>query len=263
MYHAHWGFNQSPFSSAASEALVQESPLHAEALARLTFLVENRSQLGLLTGPAGCGKSLVLAQFAQQQRAGGAAAALVGVGGLLPCEFLLEVATEWGVNPPDTDDAGSLWRLTADRLAQLRLEQVPAVIMLDDIDVAAAETLAVVQRLLSAPDAGLTVVAAARDASVHRLPEWLHERAELRIELALWTEDETNDYLRATLRRAGRQQPAFADQAVQRLFQLSAGVPRRVNQLAQLALVAGAGQNLAQIDEQTVLAVHEELCAAR
>ena len=36
-----------------------------------------------------------------------------------------------------------------------------------------------------------------------------------------------------------------------------------MNQLAQLALVAGAGQNLAQIDEQTVLAVHEELSAAR
>jgi general secretion pathway protein A len=263
MYHAYWGLSQPPFSAAAGQALVEQSPLHAEALARLAFLVENQSRLGLLVGPSGCGKSLVLSQFADRQRSGGAATALVHAAGLGPREFLLVLTTEWDVNPPDTAEVSRLWRLAADRLAELRLEQVPAVLVLDDADAASVETLAIVQRLLSVPESALTVVVSARDSLVQRLPEWLQEQAELRIELALWNEDETRDYLKSSLSRAGRQQPAFADRAVQRLFQLSAGVPRRVNQLAQLALVAGAGQNLAQIDEHTVLAVHEELAAAR
>jgi general secretion pathway protein A len=263
MYQAYWGLKESPFSPAAGRDLVEHSPLHAEALARLAFLVENRSQLGLLVGPAGSGKSLVLSQFARHQRTAGAAVALASAAGVAPRELLFEVASQWGVNPPEAAETGRLWRLASDRLAELRLEQVPAVLILDDVDAAQADALALVQRLLRIADVEITVIAAARELAASRLAAWLQDQAELRIELSLWNEDETRSYLKQTLARAGRQQPAFADRAVARLFQLSAGVPRRVNQLAQLALVAGAGHNLAQIDEQTVLAVHEELSAAR
>ena len=60
MYHAYWGLSLPPFSAAAGQALVEQSSLHAEALARLAFLVENQSRLGLLVGPSGCGKSTLL-----------------------------------------------------------------------------------------------------------------------------------------------------------------------------------------------------------
>jgi len=58
-------------------------------------------------------------------------------------------------------------------------------------------------------------------------------------------------------------QPAFAENGARRLFELSGGAPRRVNQLAQLALLAGAGQKLTQIDASTIDAVEEELSVAR
>ena len=47
--------------------------------------------------------------------------------------------------------------------------------------------------------------------------------------------------------------------ATRRLFQLSGGAPRKVNQLAQLALLAGASQKLIQVDEATIEAVQEEI----
>ena len=40
---------------------------------------------------------------------------------------------------------------------------------------------------------------------------------------------------------------------------MTGGVPRRVTQLAQLSLVAAMAQDLAEIDEQTLEAVHLEL----
>jgi len=58
-------------------------------------------------------------------------------------------------------------------------------------------------------------------------------------------------------------QPAFDEAAARRLFELSGGAPRKVNQLAQLALLAGAGQKLVQIDRETIDAVEEELSVAR
>ena len=263
MYLAYWGLAHSPFAALASRKLVDRHPQCAEALARLDFLVEHRSRLGLLAGPAGSGKSLVLGEFARRQQAAGAAVAIVSAAGISAGELLAEVATGWGVNPHDSDDTARLWRATTDRLAELRLEQVPAVLAVDDLDSAQAEATALVLRLLNVPDAELTVVAAACDETATRIGTRLLDQAELRIELAMWTIEETRDYLKSSLTAAGRLQPAFAERAVQRLFQLSGGAPRRVGQLAQLALVAGAGQNLSQIDEQTVLAVHEELSAAR
>jgi hypothetical protein len=40
---------------------------------------------------------------------------------------------------------------------------------------------------------------------------------------------------------------------------LAEGVPRRVNQLADLSLLAGAGRELGQIDTETVESVYQEL----
>ena len=263
MYQAYWGLKHSPFAPAASRQLVDQCPAGAEALARLDFLVDNRSRFGLLAGPAGSGKSLVLGEFVRRQRASGAAAALVPAAGLVAHDALVDLTAAWAADPSDGDDAARLWRLATGRLNELTLELVPAVIAFDDLDAATPDVLSLVQRLLQLPDVTLTIVAAARDESVSRLGSRLLDQAELRIELTLWSEDEARDYVSASLKAAGRDRPAFAERAIERLCQLSGGAPRRINQLAQLALVAGAGQNLTQIDEQTVLAVHEELSAVR
>ena len=263
MYQAYWGLKESPFADAHAGERLERSPVHAEALARLAFLVENQSRLGLLFGPGGSGKSLVLGQFARQQSRAGALAAVVSAIGSNQRDLLFALAEQWGCNPADSDDASRLWRLVSIKLAELALEQTPAILALDDADAAAAEATPLVQRLVVVPDVRLTVIVAARTATAERLGSRLLDLADLRVDLALWTEDETRDYLQGTLAEAGRSQPAFEDEAVQRLFDLSGGAPRKVNQLAQLALIAGAVQNLIQIDEPTILAVHDELSAAR
>ncbi len=263
MYQAYWGLTQSPFAPALNRQLAVQHPLCSEALARLDFLADHRSRFGLLIGPPGSGKSLVFGEFVRRRRAAGSAVALIDATGMQATEVLLELAASWGCDPVSSSDIPTLWRLATDRLAALRLEQVQAVLVLDNLDQAASETRTTVQRLLQLPDVEVTVAASACDDAVSRLGHRLLDLAELRIELALWTAEDTRDYLSGSLAAAGRHEPAFADQAVERLFQLSAGLPRRLGQLAQLALIAGAGQNLTQIDEQTVLAVHEELSAAR
>jgi type II secretory pathway predicted ATPase ExeA len=261
MYEAYWGLKQPPFAAPATPAAIERSPVHAEALARLAFLVENGRRLGLVLGPAGSGKSLLLGEFVRQLRRAGAAAALVTAVGAPASDVLFRVAEDWGCVPDGSDDQARLWRQITGKLAERTLEQTPSVLAIDEADSSSPETLALVQRLASLPDTRLTVVAAARAETASRLGSRLLELADLRVELALWNEDETRGYLKASLADAGRVQPAFEDAAARRLFALSGGAPRKVNQLAELALVAGAGQNLAQIDEETVLAVHDELAA--
>jgi len=67
MYQTHWGLQESPFRGCLDPKSFYQSPTHEEALARLHFLVEHGRRLGLLTGPSGSGKSLLLEVFGSHE----------------------------------------------------------------------------------------------------------------------------------------------------------------------------------------------------
>ena len=64
MYQKYWGLRESPFRSGRARRRFYNSPTHDEALSRLHFLVEQHYRMGLLVGPSGSGKSLLLNVFA-------------------------------------------------------------------------------------------------------------------------------------------------------------------------------------------------------
>jgi type II secretory pathway predicted ATPase ExeA len=259
MYEAYWGLQRSVFSHQAAREALPTSPIHAEGLARLDFLRDSQSPFGLLLGPSGSGKSILLADFAERSARRGSLVCSVPATADQDCLFASLAA---GLQLESHSDPSSFWQRIIDRLEELKLETLAAVVLFDDLDRGSPILLAAVDRLL-AVSAPLTVVASARPETVGRLGAKLLEQAALRIDLAPWNERETGEYLATSLKRAGRLQPAFDDSATRRLFELSGGAPRRVNQLAQLALLAGAGQGLVQIDRATIDAVEEELSVAR
>jgi type II secretory pathway predicted ATPase ExeA len=257
MYQAYWGFARSPFQTADARAMLAASPVHTEALARLDFLVESQCRFGLLLGPAGSGKSLVLADFADRTAARGWLVAAASAALPTDEQLLASLASGWQIASPPGGEPN--WPAIADRLEELKLENLAAALALDDLDRATPRALAAVEWLAGLPAAPLTIIASARPETVERIGSRLVELATLRIDLTPWSEQETKNYLATSVTNAGRLAPAFDEPAARRLYQLSGGIPRKVNRLAQLALVAGAGQNLAQVDACTVEAVEEEL----
>lgn len=257
MYQAYWGLDRSPFSSAAARAALAASPVHAEALARLDFLRESGSPLGLLVGPGGSGKSAVLAEFAARAARTGTLVGLIAAAAAEESHALPALADALQV--ASTQSMPQLWRRLAERCAELKFDGLGAVLLFDDLDRAAGSTLGLIERLLALPDAPLTIVASSRTEATERLGRRTLEQAALRIELTPWTAEESQGHLDRSLAAAGRVQPAFHPAAARRLFELSGGTPRRVNQLAQLALLAGAGQRAAIIEADTIDAVQEEL----
>lgn len=256
MYQAWWGLKRSPFSAHAAGESLAASPVHAEAIARLEFLRDSHSRFGLVLGPAGSGKSAVLHELARRTARTGTVVSSLSAAAAEEDHLLGRLAIDLGVA------AGGplpLWLRLADRLEELELESLAALVLLDDLDLATAGGLAVVERLLALTAAPLTIVASVRPERARRLGRRLLDHVALRTDLAPWNEEETRHYLDTTLAAAGRSQPAFDEAAVRRLFELSHGTPRRVNQLAQLALLAGASQQLTRIDAETIDAVEEEL----
>ncbi len=266
MYESHWGLRESPFRGQADPRFFYCSPTHDEALARLNFLIENRHRVGLLTGGAGSGKTMLLQVFGRQLKATGIQVARVNMLSLDPDAFLWELATQLHRHPPDQATAWQVWRSIVDRLVENRYQQVPTVLLLDDAEEATPEALSHVVRLARhdpSPEACLTMVLATDPKSMARLGQRLLALSDLRIELESWEREDTLHFLQDSLAKAGSPTTVFDREAVARLHELTRGVPRQVSHLAELALAAGAGEQLPVIDAATVESVYEELVLSR
>jgi len=264
MYHDHWGLRLGPFQGRAGPESFYPGSVHEEALARLRFLIEGRRRLGLLLGAAGSGKSLLLSVLADELRREGRPAAQMNLIGVTPDEWPLLLCDALRLSPRTGDRPAVLWRAIVDRIIENRYAQRGTTILLDDADAADEGVLRLVERLVQAdptPEAHLTIVLAAEEAGAARLGARLLGQSELRIELVPWEKEETAEYFDAALLRAGRNTPVFEPEALARLHDLTGGIPGRVERLADLALIAGAGVGLEQIDVSTVNTAHAELYA--
>ena len=262
MYQQYWGFRDSPFRGGLDVARFFATANHDEALARLHFLLEARRHLGLVSGQFGVGKSLLLEVFAQRVYHEAGEVARVSLLGSDTHEVLWTLAAQFGLNPASADSAFVLWRSLADFLIQSVYENRQLLIVCDDADAARRETLDLVQRLVQfdAHRRGrLTMILAASDTGLGRLPLSLLELAELAITVEPWEAADTIRYVDFALRQAGCQRTVFTAAAVQRLHELASGIPLRIKQLADLALLAGAGLELRQIDADTVSDACQEL----
>ncbi|MFO7907042.1 MAG: ExeA family protein [Planctomycetota bacterium] len=262
MYETHWGLQESPFRGQTDARHFYCSPSHEEALARLEFLIENRRRLGLVVGLPGSGKTMLLKVLARRLSTHGGPVAMVNLLSLDAYTMLWELATQLGCHPPRRQASFQLWQSITDCMTANRYQRLSTVILLDDVDEATPEVLTHLVRLVRhepSAESSLTIVLAADSRAETCLGRRILELVELRSELECWAPDDTISYLRGSLQRAGTTRPVFAEDAASRLHELTRGVPRQVSNLAEMALVAGAGRHLEQIDADTVESAYNEL----
>lgn len=266
MYHAHWGLARPPFGSQSEVPYFYRTPAVEEALARLEFLLEQHRRLGVVVSAAGGGKSVLLQALALQHRKRGQQVVSLNLTGLTGHDFVWQLAAGLNANPDEDATPFALWRQVQESLTAIRHEGRLTIALFDDADRADAEVLRAVERLVQwdpTHESQFTVILSSRPESLMLLGETLLDQVELRVELEPWNAEETAAFLATALRQAGSVRDAFHPEASRRLFELSGGVPRQVAQIADLALLAGAGHQLPHVDRATIDAVHQELVVGR
>ena len=263
---AHWGLTRMPFAKDLAPSMLHAHRSHAEAVARITWCIEERVA-GVVTGEVGAGKTVaVRAALAGLDQSRHSVIYLgdptVGVRGLYST-----IVTTLGGTP--RFHRSSLIPQAADALATEEHERGRrVVVVLDEAHLCDAEQLEGIRLLTNAdmdshaPFACLLVGQPTLRRRI-RLGAFaaLDQRIALRYSMTGMDASETADYVTHHLKLAGRSDTLFSDDALALIHQVSRGIPRAVNNLAVQSLVAAFATTKAIVDESSTRAAVTEVTA--
>ncbi len=249
-----WHLSGSPFADRRGGHFFPGGD-HEEALSRLLFAAEQSRSCGIIYGPAGVGKSRVL-QEVRRQLPGRVRACYQGdLTGVSTEEFAGRLGRWIGANLT----GGRRWERLEDwSRGQARLGR-QQVWLFDEVD-SARESLETellrLMRLNEATRASATMLLAVGHPG---LIEQLVERAEFVVELSPWDPEDSQAFVVAALRRVGGNEDLLTSEGWDALIDACAGLPLRLQQLTEVALVAGSVLRASRLEGELVTAVAQQL----
>jgi general secretion pathway protein A len=260
MYEQFFGFKQPPFGVTTENYKLFFADTHREALARLVYGMLARKPLIILTGDVGLGKTTIL-RAALSRVTTHQAVRLVSLPHplLRPADVLRLIGRAL-----DMKNAPQLRVSDLDMVHQSMLEIVNkgerVVLVIDEAQSLPAETLEFV-RLMSNLDAGIAglfqIVLVGQPELWLTLQKFefrhLRQRIAIRAEMRRLTSGESREYLRHRLQQAGTAlEETFTPAAVKKLLSLGHGAPRRLNCIADNALLLAFGDGSKPVDARFV-----------
>jgi type II secretory pathway predicted ATPase ExeA len=259
-YWRYWRLKSAPFSAEYNQAIFMGTTIE-EAVARIEFLVCNRRTAGVLVGQSGVGKSSVLRHCHRfppfSEEVPSVQINRVSMMGMQGGELINQMAI-WLTGDYSIQGAADSWKCLCDYFRAALREGVQTVLLVDDTESAGASAEADLCRLMSM-NFPLTVVFALDSVMLGNISRSLIERVELQVDLPAWDFMQTAEFLSWSCQQLGRTEPIFTESAVRSVHEFSGGIARKVIQLADLALVAGAVSQARYIDADCVSEVSHEL----
>ena len=266
MYHKHFHLALAPFSITPDPRFVYLTERHGNALAHLLYGLGQGGSGGfvLLTGEVGTGKT-TLCRLALEQLPSGTDVALVLNPSLNPLELLATICEELKL---DVSAARGQMKPLVDLLnAELLAAHAQGrrvVLMLDEAQNLSADSLEQVRLLTNLETATqklLQIILLGQPELNEMLakPELrqLAQRITARYHLDALDAAESASYIEHRLFVAGDESGAFnakifTPAALRALHQISGGIPRVLNVLADHSLLAGFAENASHVDAAMV-----------
>jgi general secretion pathway protein A len=269
MYAEFFGLTKDPFSIAPDPRFLYMSEKHREALAHLLYGVGGGGGFVLLTGEIGAGKTTVCRAFLEQIPKNCDVAYIFNPKLTVP-ELLQTVCEEFHIALP-LQPAAAGGPLTVkdyvDAINRFLLashaKKRSAVLIIDEAQSLAPDVLEQLRLLtnLETHERKLLQIILIgqpelRDMLASPGLEQLAQRVIARCHLSALTAGETVRYVQHRLSVAGGKGGGatvpFDPEAMSRLFQLTGGVPRRINLLAGRAMLGAYAHGRSVVDKTTV-----------
>lgn len=263
MYESFYGFREKPFSLFPDPEFLYLSAKHSSAYSVLEYGFTGQAGFTVISGEVGSGKTTLVRSFLRQVGAD----TTVGLISNTPRDFgnLLR----WILYAFDLDYQGKETVELHEALTDFLIAQYAAgrrcVLIVDEAQNLEPDTLEEL-RMLSNVNASKDLLLQVILVGQPELAETLNrpdmsqfaQRVAISYHLKALTLQETHAYVRHRLTVAGGDADTFTDAACDALYFLSKGIPRLINGLCDIALVYGFGEEMRQIDVDTVIAVIED-----
>ncbi|MFZ4773832.1 MAG: ExeA family protein [Terrimicrobiaceae bacterium] len=266
----HFGLKERPFEIVTDPRFYYASREHREALARLTYLVDQQSMyFGMLTGEIGSGKSLTRKVFSAQIDWERHYVVEFENSGFSFAELMAQMLVKSGHQRKDVEPSvgvARLFELVTGLVTELhRVQRRQLVLLFDEAQDLTAENLTYLKRLSNLNgeiEGHISIVLIGQPelrGQVADLPP-LDQRISLRFHLPNLGRDEMESYLRHRLQVAGHATcDLFTPEAAELLYKASRGVPREINRLAKLSLESASASGVSTVDFSQVRSVVEDL----
>lgn len=263
MLESHFGFTRTPFAKDLDPSAFFQSAAYQESLARLQYLVQSNG-FGCLTGPTGSGKTTLIRALCASQSPHQRTVLYLGNGVQSPRALYQELLRQLGVQPPYR--IHDLVREAKEALFSLHRTDRHAIVIVDEAqflqDSALRELTVLLSYEMDSIPALTLLLSALPDLREHlrlQVHKPLVQRLTLNISLTPLTARETAEHITHHLATAGVTAPLFTEAALELTHESTGGIPRRINAVAQTALLAAAFQKARLVDDRMVTQAVKEL----
>jgi len=256
MYLDYWGLNTFPFENVPDPDFMYYSPEHEEALVRLLYAVKRMKGAALLTGEIGSGKTTLSRVFIQQLPDSEFDIGLITNPSLNALDFIKEVHYQLGLESKSNSKSDLLIILN-NRLLENINRGRGTLLIIDEAQLIFWETFEEIRLLLNFQmnDRFLMtflLIGQPELRDMIRGYKQLDQRIALRYHLNPLSEEETANYIRFRLQKAGGRDDPFLEKAYQAIFDYSGGIPRKINNACDLSLLIGFSMKVKEIDADLV-----------
>lgn len=246
MYLSHWAFKEPPFENVPNPRFFYLSKSHEEALARLIYAGKARKGGAILSGEIGCGKTTLTKVCVKELSNAKFDIGLMVNPRLEPKEFIQEIVYQFGMNEVPDTKVQCLHKLNERMIENMRTDR-ETILIIDEAHLLPPSNLEEVRLLLNFQlnDRFLMTVLLVGQPElrekVKNIPQ-LNQRISIRYHLEPFDFQDTVEYILFRQKKAGRNVNAFSQDAMNRIYDHTKGVPRSINNLCDLSLLVGYGK---------------------